>query len=355
MKLRVGVVGCGAISQMMHIPNLAGNRDRFELTGVCDINPELVRSVADRYHVQHWTTEPEDLLPHVDAVVLATSGCHFELVDTFARAGKHVFVEKPLAYRVSEAEALSSLTDPSVFVGYMKRYDPAVERAKELLGRMEGPLHVEVRVLHPDEALYMAHHNILRFPFHSDVDPRVRWREEAREDIGPVSDAVVDCYTDILLGSLIHDVNLLRFLIGPVVSADHTAITRDGLQVTADVTFSDRSTGHFGWFYLANLRNYVEEVLILSEAARLRLTFVSPYLRSTPTDLQFEWQSGSSRIVESHTAGYMDAFALEMDRWHAIVTGGLKVPTNIVDASQDIRTLQAMAKAVSVPAAVPGI
>lgn len=355
MKLRVGVVGCGAISQMMHIPNLAAHRSRFELAAVCDVNPELVRAVAERYRVPRHTTKPEDLLAHVDAVILATSGCHYDLVDTFARANKHVFVEKPLAYRVCEADRLSRLTDASVFVGYMKRYDPAVEHARELIARMQGPLHVDVRVLHPDEALYMAHHDILRFPMPANADPRVGWREEVREDIGPVSDPVADCYTDVVLGSLIHDVNLVRSLIGPIASADHTAIARDGLQVTTDVTFADRSTGHFGWFYLANVRNYVEEVLVLSEGARLRLTFVSPYLRNTPTDLRFEWQSGSSHIVETHTSDYVDAFALELARWHDAATGGERAPTDIIDAAQDLRALQAIARAVSATATIPGI
>lgn len=355
MKLRVGVVGCGAISQMMHIPNLVTQRDRFELTAVCDVNPDLVRAVAERHHVPRHTTAPEDLLPHVDAVVVATSGCHYDLVDMFARAHKHVFVEKPIAYRVGEADALSRLADASVFVGYMKRYDPAVQHARELVGRMQGPLHVDVRVLHPDEALYMAHHDILRFPPPTGADPRSRWREEVREDIGPVSDAVADCYTDVVLGSLIHDVNLVRTLIGPIASAEHTAIARDGLQVTADVTFADRSTGHFGWFYLAHVRNYVEEVLVLSEGARMRLTFVSPYLRNTPTDLRFEWQSGSSHIVEAHTPDHVDAFALELARWHDAVTGGERAPTDSTDAAQDLRALQAMARALSAPAAIPGI
>lgn len=355
MKLRVGVVGCGAISQMMHIPNLVAQRDRFELAAVCDVNPELVRAVAERHHVPLSTTEPEDLLAHVDAVVVATSGCHYDLVDMFARAHKHVFVEKPIAYRVGEADALSRLADASVFVGYMKRYDPAVRHARELVARMQGPLHVDVRVLHPDEALYMAHHDILRFPPPAGTDPRGRWREEVREDIGPVSDAVADCYTDVVLGSLIHDVNLVRSLIGPIASAEHSAIARDGLQVTADVTFADRSTGHFGWFYLANVRNYVEEVLVLSEGARLRLTFVSPYLRNTPTDLRFEWQSGASHIVETHTPDHVDAFALELARWHDAVTGGERAPTDSIDAAQDLRALQAMARALSAPAAIPGI
>jgi predicted dehydrogenase len=354
VRLRVGVVGCGAISQMMHIPNLLRDRDRFELTAVCDLNPALVQAVAARHGVARATTAPEDLLAHVDAVVLATSGCHFELAEAFARAGKHVFVEKPLAYRLEEAQALEALDGASLFVGYMKRYDPAVARAKALVERMHGPLHVEVRVLHPDEALYFAHHDILRAPFAAAVDPRPSWRREARDEIGPVSDAVADCYTDVLLGSLIHDVNLVRYLVGPIAGAEHTRIARDGLEVAADVTFADRSTGHFGWFYLPTLRHYVEEVLILSDASRLELTFVSPYLRNTPTALRFEWQAGAEHVVETYGAGFDDAFTLELRRWHSAIAEGAVVVTDAADSVEDIRTLRAMARALSVPVAVSG-
>ena len=50
-RLRVGVVGCGAIAQIQHLPHLRDGRDRFEIGGICDIAPDLLRKVGDDFHV----------------------------------------------------------------------------------------------------------------------------------------------------------------------------------------------------------------------------------------------------------------------------------------------------------------
>ena len=50
-KLRVGVIGCGGIAQMMHLPTLAERPDLFEIAAVADISEAVLSAVADRYHV----------------------------------------------------------------------------------------------------------------------------------------------------------------------------------------------------------------------------------------------------------------------------------------------------------------
>ncbi|MFZ0383268.1 MAG: Gfo/Idh/MocA family oxidoreductase, partial [Solirubrobacteraceae bacterium] len=73
-RTRVGVVGCGLIAQVMHIPYLAELSDRFELAALCDIRPAVVAACAERYGVPAVTTRAEELLAMpLDAVVVATS------------------------------------------------------------------------------------------------------------------------------------------------------------------------------------------------------------------------------------------------------------------------------------------
>ena len=54
--VRIGVVGCGAIAQVHHLPNLALLQDLFEVPVVCDISPELAEAVAGQFHVPRYVT-----------------------------------------------------------------------------------------------------------------------------------------------------------------------------------------------------------------------------------------------------------------------------------------------------------
>src|SRR5207245_1687135 len=67
--IRIGIIGCGAIAQVQHLPNLAGLREEFEVTAVCDRSPGLAASVAEAFHVpRHFTDYRELLASDVEAV-----------------------------------------------------------------------------------------------------------------------------------------------------------------------------------------------------------------------------------------------------------------------------------------------
>ena len=73
-RIRVGVVGCGLIAQVMHLPYLAELSDRFELVAVCDLSP-AGQGLAERYGVQFAFTAWEELLGRrLDAVLVLTVG-----------------------------------------------------------------------------------------------------------------------------------------------------------------------------------------------------------------------------------------------------------------------------------------
>src|SRR6185312_6513210 len=91
--------------------------------------------------------EAEDL----DAVAILTSGSHGALATAAAREGLAVFCEKPLAYTLAELDELEAAS-PVLQLGYMKLYDPAVERAARVLADRPVPRSIEVTVLHPPSA-----------------------------------------------------------------------------------------------------------------------------------------------------------------------------------------------------------
>jgi len=128
--VRVGIVGCGLIAQVMHLPHLRELADLYEVAAVCDLSDSLAERVAVEYGIgkrfQHW----QDMLTSIrlDAVLLLSSGSHAPAAIAASQAGLHVFTEKPMCLSSIEGQAMvdaARAAGKHLMVGYMKRYDPA--------------------------------------------------------------------------------------------------------------------------------------------------------------------------------------------------------------------------------------
>jgi predicted dehydrogenase len=131
---RIAVAGLGWWG-----PNLARNFDDLaELAWLCDLDPTLLERFSKRHPQARLTTSFDDVVgdSSVDAVVIATPVVtHYELARRALAAGKHVFVEKPMALHAGEAEELCALAEERELVlmpGHLLLYHPAVKKLKEL-------------------------------------------------------------------------------------------------------------------------------------------------------------------------------------------------------------------------------
>jgi predicted dehydrogenase len=136
-RVRIGVVGLGYWG-----PNIARNFAEIpgcELTWCCDPSDEARARFGARFPGVELTGEIDQLLadPVLDAVALVTPvPTHAELAIRVLEAGKHCFVEKPLAQSVSEAErvlAAARSTERILMVGHLLEYHPGVQKLKELV------------------------------------------------------------------------------------------------------------------------------------------------------------------------------------------------------------------------------
>jgi predicted dehydrogenase len=134
-RIRIGLAGLGYWG-----PNLARNFDELaELTWLCDLSDEHRARFAARYPQARMTADFDELLadPEVDAVVVATPVVtHFGLARAALDAGKHVFVEKPMAVHAAEADELVALAEERELVlmpGHLLLYHPGVRKLKELV------------------------------------------------------------------------------------------------------------------------------------------------------------------------------------------------------------------------------
>jgi predicted dehydrogenase len=144
--VRVGVVGLGYWG-----PNLARNFDGLadaELAWCCDAREEMRSRLAARHPRTRFTADLDDLLAddELDAIVVATPvPSHADLAVRVLQAGKHCFVEKPLAVSVADAEravAAARASGRLLMVGHLLEYHPGVRKLKEIADAGElGDIH----------------------------------------------------------------------------------------------------------------------------------------------------------------------------------------------------------------------
>lgn len=136
--LRIGLVGTGAIAQIVHLP-LLKELPGADVAALCDVHDNKARALADRLDVPHVFQRYEDLLDSdtVDAIVICTpNNAHQEQAIAALEAGKHVLVERPLALDAAGASAVVSAAekaDRTLMVAYNNRFRPDTRGVKSFV------------------------------------------------------------------------------------------------------------------------------------------------------------------------------------------------------------------------------
>ena len=151
--LKLGIIGCGGVTETRHLPALQRIRG-VEVVALSDISTERLNRVANLFHVRDRYTQYQQLLDDgsIDAVaVCVPPQLHVEVALSALDAGKHVFVEKPLALRLDESRRLIERAGKSsckVMVGFNMRWHRLVRQAREFIQRGSlGPLELMRTVL----------------------------------------------------------------------------------------------------------------------------------------------------------------------------------------------------------------
>ena len=364
--LRVGVVGCGGIAQMMHLPTLAERPDLFTIVALADLSEKTLAAVGDRYGVAARFREGRELAarPEVEAVLLFASGCHREAVLALLEAKKPLFVEKPLAFSLPETEEVARAVRGAgipFMVGYHKRFDPAYLRARRAVQEMRDLRFVEVTVLHPDDDAYRTHHALL-----PPADKPARPRPEAEGDrataervtsgvFKPCVDGILPSSAPvphrvaayILFDSLIHDIDAVRGVLGNPLEVVSAHAWRDGFAQTSLSRFAGDVRASLSWISLPGLKHYEERLRFVGTDARVTLVFPSPYIRHAPTALSLERMDGEELVVEDHVVSYEEPFRVEMHYFRECLQSGRPPAPSLEDALGDARWITRIAAAYS--------
>lgn len=135
--IRVGIIGCGKISQVRHIPEYAANKD-VELAGFFDLTYERAEQLAEQYGGKAYHTMEEMLAdPEINAVsVCVANAAHAEDTIAALKAGKHVLCEKPMATTLEDCEAMvrtAKEAGKKLMIDQNQRLAKAHVKAKELV------------------------------------------------------------------------------------------------------------------------------------------------------------------------------------------------------------------------------
>jgi predicted dehydrogenase len=124
---RIGVMGCGAVSDFGHIPAILQTHG-LELTALFDPSQERVHAMSDKYGGKPFTNQDAFLDSGLDAVVVASPATvHKDNVFAAAKRGLHVLCEKPIAMDDDEAEEMIEVmrkADRMLLVGFVYRFSP---------------------------------------------------------------------------------------------------------------------------------------------------------------------------------------------------------------------------------------
>jgi predicted dehydrogenase len=136
-QLRVGLIGCGAFGES-HLAAFAAI-PYARIAAVTDTAPDRARRAAERYGVPHIARDFQELvaMPDIDAVsVVTTEDQHLKPVLAALENGKHVFVEKPMAMSVEDAQQMVDAARKSglnLMPGHLLRFEPRYATVKEKL------------------------------------------------------------------------------------------------------------------------------------------------------------------------------------------------------------------------------
>ncbi len=355
--VRIAVIGAGTIAQAVHLPAIRRLHQSFDVRVVCDASAGRARAIAGQCGPDvRAVSAPVEAIgaSDVEAVLVATPGSHAALTRLALAAGRHVLAEKPFSLTAREATEAAQLARRAgliLQVGYMKMFDPMVERAAQELASLSDPRLVRVTVLHPEDRHQIGH---LRIRPYTDADPAALEAAEAeetagvREALGDVPSTLAHLYRSVLLGSVVHQVSLLRALgLTPPAVFDHAerwpaagGSEPSCLLATASIAPACRLL--LSWNWLPVHPEYVEEVAVFAPDSRLHLDVAAPYLLEARSRLRIARASGELRTGADLSDGHDSGFVRQLAAFATSVRGGKPPRSDADGAAADVACLQAL-------------
>jgi predicted dehydrogenase len=265
-QIKWGIIGCGNVTEVKSGP--AFNKvPNSSLVAVMRRDGELAADYAMRHGVSKWYDDVDDLIndPEVNAVYIATPpDVHTDYAIRAMRAGKPVYIEKPMARNWEECDAINQMgkeTGLPVFVAFYRRSLPYFLKLKELIDtKAIGDIRLVNIQLHWQ-------------PYAEEVgeNPKPRWR----------------VFPEISGGGHFHDLashqfDFLEFVLGPIKTAHGIARNQAGLYeaddiVIANFEFESGVLGTGSWCYTVNKEQRIDEAQLIGSEGKITLHYIEKF------------------------------------------------------------------------------
>jgi predicted dehydrogenase len=257
--VRWGIIGVGNVTEMKSGPAFY-KTEHSELVAVMRRDALKAADYAKRHNVPKWYSNASDLIndPEIDAVYVATPpDSHAKYAIDIMRAGKPVYVEKPMARTYAECIEMLKVSEETgmpLFVAYYRRSLTAFLKVKDLIdsGTIGKPLMVNVKLYKPS-------------------GERVKTPEQMSWHVFPEIGGAGHFYD---LAS--HQFDYLDFVFGPVTDVKGNASNIAGLYPAEDTvsgTWKHESgvIGTGSWCFVVDKSQFTDEIEIIGEAGKIVL------------------------------------------------------------------------------------
>ena len=275
-----GIIGCGDVTEVKSGPAFS-KVPHSRVVAVMRRDAEKAADYAKRHHVPTWYDDADALIndPKVNAVYVATPpDSHADYAIRAMRAGKPVYVEKPMALNAAECEAMNQVsreTGVPLFVAFYRRALPYFMKVKEL---------IDQRVI-----------GDIRY-----VSVQLNWQPAAREmGEGPEPNWRVS--PAISGGGLFHDLashqfDFLEYALGPIKIASGIARNQAGLYTADDVVvanfeFESGVLGTGNWCWTVNKEQRIEETQLIGSKGKITFSFFEKFI------IKVETESGAEQLT----------------------------------------------------------
>ena len=282
----LGIIGSGNFTKVTVLPILSKLKAKIKyLSSSSGLSGTLL---AKKFDVQYSTTNNDDILndSEVDAVIITTRhNAHARMCIAALQAGKHVFVEKPLALSLEEIDEIIEVYEQSnktLTVGFNRRFSPFVQDIKQKLGGLNLPINVVITV---NAGEIQANH----------------WTQNMSIGGGRI------------IGEACHFIDLITYLSGSLVDSVVMNSMGENPEVNTDnatilLKYQNGSTGVINYFANGNKGYSKERIEVYSQGKTM---VIDNFRKSKYYGLK---SSGMSGIFQSQNKGHHEQFRLFLER-----------------------------------------
>ena len=337
-RIKVGVVGCGTIAQIMHLPYLKELEDLYEIMALCDISRKLVNKIGDFHNVKERYTDYRELLSksNIDAVLILTPLNHSEIAVAAGNKGKHIFTEKPMCISMKEADSMIESAEKNrvkLMVGHMRLFDPGFQYVQKIVKGMKDVSLVRQHTSRGPGVPLPETYTLYRFDDIPEEEKRKgeEFIGEKKKELGDLPEEVKNLYVS-LIGGAIHDIYVLRAMFG---SPRKVLFTKAwGPSCIYSTGPWDREVNDFDIGYTV----YGKEKVV-----DFKFTLDS-YLKNDPASAVIKEMEGDVFVEKNIRVSFEESFKRELVHFHECIVEDKEPLSSGKEAKKDLELLLDIAR-----------